>query len=597
MTDRTGGPNSPNYIHRRRPESYEEEDELGSEGEEIVSLKSRVKDPNHPHTDEEDERLARQDLALARSLRLRAEGVEKVVISMLERPPPIHPINGEEILTPPTSPKTNALTDPHRLPNGVRLRLALGTIINDLFARQAPPPPHRHVQSPSAKTATPPDQSPSVPSPRDLPDALYILAPVSGAFVPAPRAPQSMPSRSMQPPHYSDYTYNPNLQHYNQPSSILHMPYQPMQQQQQSYSSPSPASYLQRPQPSQRTRSLYAVGADPDTANSPPAFRCPRHLHTGCEICVEAKSPPRQTGSSNSRGRASSFGGGARDRNNNNNSWRAMPGGVGPGGGGITGWQDGSGIGSGLLRPAARGSALRRKVRDGDATGGGAGNTKLSKLIPRFIRLSALVAAELGREARGEEDAAASDDGREREKEEAGAGIRSAQTPAANGGTPRRDWGGDGGGYSPLPVPSSPSASRSGNAQSAKSRMYEYALRPSSEWYMLLAGLLTRAVLEGYLSGGWTRLQAVQCLLLVGFGINENAGKERARQLREEGDDDEDDEEEFANLAPDELPTLVEAIRILFPNLRESSGGQKGKPEEEYEMEMIERLRRVSLTR
>ncbi|KAF8175807.1 hypothetical protein BJ912DRAFT_1064082 [Pholiota molesta] len=600
MTDRTGGPNSPNYIHRRRPESYEEEDELGSEGEEIVSLKARVKDPNHPHTDDEDERLSRQDLALARSLRLRAEGLEKVVISMLERPPPIHPINGDEILTPPTSPKTNAasLTDPHRLPNGVRLRLALGTIINDLFARQAPPPPHRHIHSPSTKTATPPDLSPSAPSPSpsDLPDALYILAPVSGAFVPAPRAPQPIPSRSMQPPQYSDYTYNPNLQHYNQqPPSLLHMPYQSMQQQQQqqqqSYSSPSPPSYLQRPQPSQRTRALYAVGADPDTANSPPAFRCPRHLHTGCEICVEAKSPPRQTGSSNSRGRASSFGGGAADRSSSS-SWRAMPG--GGGGGGITGWQDGSGIGSGLLRPAARGSALRRKVRDGDATAaGGAGNTKLSKLIPRFIRLSALVAAELGREARGEEDAATSDDGREREKEEGGAaGGGPAPASAANGGTtPRREWGGEGGGYSPQHAPSSPSASRSGHAQSAKRRMYEYALRPSSEWYMLLAGLLTRAVLEGYLSGGWTRLQAVQCLLLVGFGINENAGKEKARQLREEEEED-DDEEEFASLAPDELPTLVEAIRILFPNLRESSGGQKGKPEEEYEMEMLERLRR-----
>ena len=57
MTDRTGGPTSPNYVHRRRPESYEEEDEQGSEGEEVVALKARVKDPNHPDTDDEDDRV------------------------------------------------------------------------------------------------------------------------------------------------------------------------------------------------------------------------------------------------------------------------------------------------------------------------------------------------------------------------------------------------------------------------------------------------------------------------------------------------------------------------------------------------------------
>jgi hypothetical protein len=35
---------------------------------------------------------------------------------------------------------------PHSLPNDVRLRLALGTIIIDLLARQAPHPAYRHTQ-------------------------------------------------------------------------------------------------------------------------------------------------------------------------------------------------------------------------------------------------------------------------------------------------------------------------------------------------------------------------------------------------------------------------------------------------------------------
>ncbi|KAF8972273.1 hypothetical protein BDZ97DRAFT_1783990 [Flammula alnicola] len=603
MTDRTGGPSSPNYIHRRRPESYEEEDEDGSEGEDLVTLKARAKDPHHPHSDEEDEQLGRQDLALARSLRLRAEGLEKVVISMLEQPPPIHPINDEEILTPPTSPKMNAsnLTHPHRLPNGVRLRLALGTIINDLFARQAPPPPYRHTHAPNSKIATPPDQSPSVvPSPSDLPHALSTLAPVSGAFAPLPQPlpSQSMPARSMQSPHYSEYSpnYSPNHQSYNQSGSgHMHMQYQTRQQQQQQ--PPLPPQNL-RPHPSQRTRSLYAVGADPDTANSPPAFRCPRHLHTGCQICVEAKSPARQTGSSNSRGRANSFG---MDRNSAANSWKAMPGGVGPGGGGITGWQDGSGIGSGLLRSGVRGSVLRRKVREGDSTAG-AGNTKLSKLIPRFIRLSALVAAELGREARGEEDVTGSEDGKEKGREGDGSTPASGSMPTASGsaGTAGRSeprgWSatpGSGGGYSPLPITSSPSIPRASvhtQPQTVQSKMYEFALRPSSEWYMLLAGLLTRAALEGYLSGGWTGLQAVQCLLLVGLGINEKAGKDRDTDA--DDDEEEEDGEEFSSLDPDELPSLVDAVKILFPSLRDSSSGQKGRAEEEYEMEMLERLKR-----
>jgi hypothetical protein len=41
---------------------------------------------------------------------------------------------------------------------------------------------------------------------------------------------------------------------------------------------------------------------------------------------------------------------------------------------------------------------------------------------------------------------------------------------------------------------------------------------------MLLAGLLTRAVLEGYLTAGWRGIKPAECLLLVGIGINRNGG-------------------------------------------------------------------------
>lgn len=416
MTDPTGGPSSSNYTHRRRPEEYDEEDEVVSDGEEIGSLKARAGNPR-------DEQIPEHDLNLARALRLRAEGLEKVVTSMLDQPPPIHPIV-EDITSPPTSPKLAPSDNPHTLPNGVRLRLALATIINDLFARQAPPTPRRdqrHPEQPSAQS-------------EGLPPALELLLTVSA------------------------------------PSKVS---------------------------PSTRTQVLYVAGADPSTANSPPALRCPRHLHTGCDICVDAKSRP---------GIAPRVSSDSVD------------------GGGISGWRDGSGIGSGLARPGPKGSVLRRKQASSHGSTG-AGNTKLSELIPRFLRLSALVAAELGLETRDKED-----------------------------------WHDD-----------SPSSA----APAPLEQMHAYALRPSQEWYMLLAGLLTRAALEGYLTAGWRGSDAVECLMTCGLGIN-----------HEKQDVNVD---EFAELDPDEFPSLIDSVRVLFPSTR----GEKAQPEDEFEMEMDERLRRV----
>lgn len=320
------------------------------------------------------------------------------------------------------------------------------------------------------------------------------------------------------------------------------------------------------PTPSSRTHLLYMAGADPSTANSPPSLRCPRHLHTGCEICVEAKTARPVPGVSG-RNRPSSSGAG--------NLWRGMPGGVAPGGGGISGWQDGSGIGSGLLRPGVNGSALRRKgvnerdLTEDGASSNGAGNTKLSELIPRFIKLSALVAAELGTEARDEEDESSStskEDGTDRYAGESGNWEQQSQQENR-------------GEYTPLPDPTSPSTR---TAPQLQERMYEYALRPTREWYMLLAGLLTRAVLEGYLTAGWRGPHAVECLLTVGMGMAENAETEPEPRSG------------YEPLYPDDLPGLLEAIKVLFPSWRTAAPARKGMAEEEYEMEMHQRLIRVS---
>jgi hypothetical protein len=135
MTDRTGGSSSPNYVHRERPENYEEEDEAFSDGEDVGVLRAR----STWMRDDEEERLTAQDLQLSKSLRTRSESVEKVVDSMLNQPPALHPLHPDDLSDTINSPKqqntrgTNS--HPHVLPNGVRLRIALATLINDFFAR------------------------------------------------------------------------------------------------------------------------------------------------------------------------------------------------------------------------------------------------------------------------------------------------------------------------------------------------------------------------------------------------------------------------------------------------------------------------------
>ena len=156
MTDRTGGPSSPHFRFRERPEQYDEEDEAPSDGEDVDQLKSRTAGHGDTQQEDDDTRMQTQDFVLARSLRLRAIALEKVVSSMLDQPPPLDPVLpiGEELQSPPGSPKRresqppSKASHPHTLPNGVRLRLALSTVINDLFARQAPIAPYRHHHHP-----------------------------------------------------------------------------------------------------------------------------------------------------------------------------------------------------------------------------------------------------------------------------------------------------------------------------------------------------------------------------------------------------------------------------------------------------------------
>jgi hypothetical protein len=103
MTDRTGGPGSPNYAHRERPELWDEDEEVPSDSEGAdeggQALRARSGEPEQTY-DEEEARIVRRDLPLARKLRQRAETLEKVVTSMLKQPPRDCPFPVDESIAP-----------------------------------------------------------------------------------------------------------------------------------------------------------------------------------------------------------------------------------------------------------------------------------------------------------------------------------------------------------------------------------------------------------------------------------------------------------------------------------------------------------------
>lgn len=120
---------------------------------------------------------------------------------------------------------------------------------------------------------------------------------------------------------------------------------------------------------------------------------------------------------------------------------------------------------------------------------------------------------------------------------------------------------------------------------------------------MLLIGLLTRAALEGYLTGGWRGTDAVECLLTVGLGVTEpppgtsNGKDESTLGSGDQINDNSEVGDEFEWFDPDGLPSLREAARIIFPSLQVSKPGQYQRregAEAEYEQEISERLSRVS---
>ena len=595
-------------------DGLKDEDEQMSDGEDIMSVKFSAKDADRQvRSPAEDEYDMAQNLPIAHNLRQRADGVEKVLIAMLDQPPEVQPPYSDDDA--PRTPPAIHGSGEHHFPNGVRLRLALSTLVNDLFARDVPTPiSPRSMTTPSmqpvnSQTPLSTPQVSAVSSATAIPNTISPLPP--SAIPSTDTLPNGMPVVLSSISPISSYS-NTQDRTSDLPSTSLPSIDAVTRGSRNKVTTDvlPPIFDISGAKPRRATGRvlvLYEHGADPSTANSPPSLRCPRHLHHSCQICAPAKSSPQ-----NSNGSNSSHSTGASPRSpvvtrgaitlgaNGKGIMRTI--GAPPIATQVSSWNTGPGIGAGLGKPGLDGTVLRRrsishhstshpKARDaGPCASGG----KLADLIPRFIRLSALVAVELGREAKEKEYAAAKgfDAGK---KAQMAFEDSASERDTDDDDDVEEVLGGKGisGDTSPTRGPLAPVLKSS---YIASPFLLSMSFRPTREWYAILAGLLTRGVLEGYLSRGWKGPLGMECLLGVGLGLNQqnHRGTEGEKIVSDE---------EFEHLDPDDCPSVMDAAKILFPVLCKpptltSTGLRRERspdgPEAEYEAEMVERISEVS---
>ena len=123
---------------------------------------------------------------------------------------------------------------------------------------------------------------------------------------------------------------------------------------------------------------------------------------------------------------------------------------------------------------------------------------------------------------------------------------------------------------------------------------------PTREWYALLAGLLTRAVLEGYLLKGWEGTWAAETLL--GLGLSDGF---RGEKLDKKATSDilefvEGELPTVNELDPDDLPSVLEAAGILFGEhcAMDTENGETVEltAQKEFALEMHKRMNEVCCT-
>ncbi|ELU40382.1 hypothetical protein AG1IA_05572 [Rhizoctonia solani AG-1 IA] len=94
--------------------------------------------------------LGPPDLALAAAYRAKATGLEKVLTAMLDQTPAPDPIPSDEDDMLVDSASSTSVTSSQKLPNSVRLRLALSLLVNELFSPEPEPASAPTQQAPPA---------------------------------------------------------------------------------------------------------------------------------------------------------------------------------------------------------------------------------------------------------------------------------------------------------------------------------------------------------------------------------------------------------------------------------------------------------------
>jgi len=577
----------------------EADDDYGSDGETVDVLGYGLKNGKSSYFSGREAASSSSSSGMsqqARGFKAKADGLEKVLSAMLDQPPEDLPFDADDLLfrdtsfVPPSTPT---------LPNGVRLRLAIAGLVNDFFAQDDQTVP----LSPSiAAGLAPSTYTPSLfalarissfAHHSDLPilpsfqtfsatasagaNSQASLVPPAGSIfstIPrgaGPEGPWALGSAAL---HLNQASSPDNSRHTSGYPSFMSQPSRPQ-------FAPGSSSYPSRgmattsrypmsiplemdsssaPPPRVfravgRSRDLYSAGAHaypvrPGESSQRPR-RCPRHLSINCPPSATCAHSAVYLSPKHTKSRYKSS------------------------------------IGAGLTNS---GPPLRRSPFLGNSRGKEA---RMTDLIPRFLRLSALVAVELGREARGEEwDALAQMDlnlrrqARERDGVIAGPSSFTSQ------------------------ISSESDDEAAGAAHRSKKAL---VARPSREWYALLTALLTRAVLQGYLVKGWKGTEAVEILLGVGTGTHNPLapGAQLPASLRgtsvhppasssaTQDDESDDEDEEEKMYEPDEMPDLTEAWDVLFglktmapaPTTGYMASALEGL--EEYEKVMMERTSEV----
>lgn len=164
--------------------------------------------------------------------------------------------------------------------------------------------------------------------------------------------------------------------------------------------------------------------------------------------------------------------------------------------------------------------------------------TPMTDILPRFLRFSALIAKELGREARGTGELSVVD---MHTYPATAAGVPEVTT-TGSASLAERD-GSDGRPSTPRmekpyhrpPQHGKDTIVATGSSSGAKLATMPIHLQPSTTgdarptraWYALLCGIITRAVLEGYIRGRWKGPDPLEVLFGLGLGItNKTALKE-----------------------------------------------------------------------